>query len=185
MCRLHASMSLDARVTLQAIAIGQAALGAVMPNIDVVVPCYRYGHFLRECVTSVLIAGGVDSILIIDDASNNGSADVANELASENGRVEVIVHRANRGHIATYNEGIEWASAKYFLLLSADDLITPGCLRRAVSIMEQHPSISMTHGGEINRFPDQGAPVYRSRALMDNGSSGPASSLSMNSAIRR
>ncbi len=131
-----------------------------MPNIDVVVPCYRYGHFLRECVSSVLTQEGVDvRILIIDDASNDGSADVANELASEDRRVEVIVHRANRGHVATYNEGIEWASAKYFLLLSADDLITPGCLRRAVSIMEQHPSISMTHGGEINLFPDQGAPV--------------------------
>ena len=131
-----------------------------MPSVDVLIPCYRYGHFLRECVSSVLTQEDVDvRVLIVDDASNDDSPEVAKKLASEDRRVEVIVHRANRGHVATYNEGIEWASAKYFLLLSADDLITPGCFRRAVSIMEQHPSISMTHGGEINLFPDQGAPV--------------------------
>jgi glycosyltransferase involved in cell wall biosynthesis len=133
--------------------------GPMIPTVDVVVPCYRYGRFLRECVSSVLTQDDVEvRILIIDDASSDGSADVANELASEDGRVEVIVHRANQGHIATYNEGIEWASAKYFLLLSADDLITPGCLKRAVSIMEQHASISMTHGDEIDLLPNREAP---------------------------
>ena len=25
-----------------------------MNSVDVIVPCYRYGHFLRECVESVL-----------------------------------------------------------------------------------------------------------------------------------
>ena len=66
-----------------------------MPNIDVLVPCYRYGHFLRECVSSVLTQEGVDvRVLIIDDASNDGSADVANKLSSENGRVEVAVDGA-------------------------------------------------------------------------------------------
>ena len=131
----------------------------MIPTVDVVIPCYRYGRFLRECVSSVLTQDDVDvRILIIDDASDDGSADVANELASEDQQVEVIIHRANQGHIATYNEGIEWASSKYFLLLSADDLITPGCLKRAVSIMEQHPSISMTHGNEINLLPNRGVP---------------------------
>ena len=131
----------------------------ILPTVDVVIPCYRYGHFLRECVLSVLTQEGVNvRVLIIDDASSDGSADIANQLASENSGIEVLVHQANRGHIATYNEGIEWAGNKYFLLLSADDLITPGCLWRAISIMEQHPSISMTHGNEINLLPDGEVP---------------------------
>ena len=131
----------------------------ILPTVDVVIPCYRYGRFLRECVSSVLTQEGVNvRVLIIDDASSDGSADIANHLASESPRIEVLVHQTNRGHIATYNEGIEWAGKKYFLLLSADDLIAPGCLKRAVSIMEQHPSISMTHGNEINLLPDEEIP---------------------------
>ena len=37
-------------------------------------------------------------------------------------------HPVNRGHIATYNEGLEWASGDYLLVLSADDMLTPGAL---------------------------------------------------------
>ena len=41
-----------------------------MSSVDVFVPCYRYGHFLRECVKSVLSQSGVSvRVLIIDDAS--------------------------------------------------------------------------------------------------------------------
>ena len=120
------------------------------PSVDVVIPCYRYGRFLRECLESVLSQEGCDvRVLVIDDASTDDSADVARQLAAEDDRVEVIVHSANRGHIATYNEGINWACGDYFLLLSADDLLTPGALARAVALMEQHPEISFTHGREI------------------------------------
>ena len=73
-----------------------------MPNVDVVIPCYRYGHFLRECVSSVLMQEGVEArCLIIDDASNDGSAGIASVLAAEDPRVETLLHENNRGHIAT------------------------------------------------------------------------------------
>ena len=130
-----------------------------MPSVDVVIPCYRYRRFLRECVSSVLTQEKVDvRCLIIDDASNDDSASLAKDLALGDSRVAVLVHLTNRGHIATYNEGIEWASAKYFLLLSADDLIVPGCLERAVSIMEENSRVTMTHGKEMNLYGDQRAP---------------------------
>lgn len=61
-------------------------------------------------------------------------------------RVEVIHHPANRGHIATYNEGIAWAAAEYFLLLSADDLLVPGALGRAMALMDARPDVSFTYG---------------------------------------
>ena len=38
----------------------------------------------------------------------------------------------NRGHIATFNEGLlDWADGDYCVLISADDKLTPGALRRA------------------------------------------------------
>jgi glycosyltransferase involved in cell wall biosynthesis len=121
-----------------------------MPTVDVVVPCYRYGHYLRDCVGSLLTQTSCEvRVLVIDDASPDDSAEVARQIAAEDPRVEVIVHTTNRGHIATYNEGIAWSSSKYFLLLSADDLLVPGALGRAVAIMEAHPEVSWTYGREI------------------------------------
>ena len=99
-----------------------------MGSVSVVIPCYRYGHFLADCVRSVLDEQpGVDvRVLIIDDASPDDSADQARKLAAADPRITVQVHEANRGHIATYNEGLlEWADGDYSVLLSADDRLTP------------------------------------------------------------
>ena len=79
-----------------------------MSRVNVVIPCYNYGEFLPECVASVLDdQPGCDvRVLIIDDASNDGSAVVAQGIAAADSRVEVIIHPVNKGHIATYNEGL-------------------------------------------------------------------------------
>jgi glycosyltransferase involved in cell wall biosynthesis len=124
-----------------------------MSSVDVFVPCYRYGHFLHDCVNSVL-GQPIPKlrVLIIDDASPDDSAEVARELMAQDSRVEFIQHDCNRGHIATYNEGIEWTSADYMLLLSADDVLMPGALWRAAKLMDAHPEVSMTFG-RIIYFP--------------------------------
>src|SRR5262245_8621798 len=100
-----------------------------MPSVDVFVPCYNYGRFLRECVGSVLAQPGVEvRVLILDDCSTDDSAEVGRALAASDPRVEYRRHATNRGHIATYNEGIDWAAADCTMLLSADDLLTQGAL---------------------------------------------------------
>ena len=124
-----------------------------MGSVDIIVPCYGYGHFLAECVTSILTQSGPTvRVLVIDDASPDNTKDIANALAQCDPRVTVIQHSSNRGHIATYNEGIQWASAEYLLLLSADDYLLPGALRRAVQVFEEHPHVGMVMGKAIELF---------------------------------
>lgn len=126
-----------------------------MGRIDVVIPCYNYGRFLRQCVNSVLDQAGAHvRILIIDDASPDNTAEVAADLASKDQRVIVTRHTTNMGHILTYNEGIEWASADYMLLLSADDYLLPGALRRAAELMDAHPEVGFTFGNVIELSDD-------------------------------
>jgi glycosyltransferase involved in cell wall biosynthesis len=118
-----------------------------MNDIDVIVPCYRYGHFLRECVLSILNQEDTSvRVLIIDDASPDNTEEVAQELIKEDSRVNFIKHFKNKGHIATYNEGIDWASAKYQLLLSADDYLLPGSLKSSAELMDRFPEVGFTYG---------------------------------------
>jgi hypothetical protein len=125
-----------------------------MSSVDVIVPCYRYGHFLRECVESVLAQSVSDlRILIIDDASPDNTSEVAAELARDESRVTFLRHITNKGHIATYNEGIEWTSSDYMLLLSADDYLLPGALNRAVDLMDAHPEVAFTFGNAVELDP--------------------------------
>lgn len=117
------------------------------PRVSVVVPCYNYGHFLPECVQGVLDQDGVDvEVLIIDDASPDGSAAVARRIADGDPRVSLIEHRVNAGHLATYHEGLAAAEGDYVVLLSADDLVTPGSFQRAAALLEAHSEVVMVHG---------------------------------------
>ena len=50
------------------------------------------------------------------------------------------------GHIATYNEGLlEWADCDYTVLMSADDRLTPGALRRATDLFDSHPDVGFVY----------------------------------------
>src|SRR5256885_7498232 len=107
-----------------------------MTQVDVVVPCYNYAGFLRQCVESVLSQEGVDvRVLIIDDCSKDATPEVGAALAAQDARVEFRRHAVNHGHIATYNEGLlDWAAGEFSLLLSADDVLIPGAFARATRL---------------------------------------------------
>jgi len=135
-----------------------------MSSVSVVIPCYKYGHFLADCVRSVLEEQqGLDvRVLIIDDASPDDSAEAAYKLAASDPRIEVRVHEKNKGHIATYNEGLlEWADGTYVALLSADDRLVPGALVRAAALLDAHPEAGFAYGRPL-RF-QHGGPLPKAR----------------------
>ena len=121
-----------------------------MHSFDIVVPCYNYGKYLPECITSILNQEGCSlRVLIIDDASHDGSAEVAYSLAARDPRINLIVHPKNIGNISTFNEGIAWAEEKYFLLISADDVLAPGALKRAGDLLAATPKVAFVYGRAI------------------------------------
>jgi glycosyltransferase involved in cell wall biosynthesis len=121
-----------------------------MSTFSVIIPCYKYGRYLPGCVASVLGQDDADvRALVIDDASPDDSAEVAAHLAERDGRLQVRRHAVNHGHIATYNEGLEWASGDYLLLISADDLLIPGALRRSGRLLDTCPNVGLTYGRQI------------------------------------
>jgi GT2 family glycosyltransferase len=133
-----------------------------MFSIDVFIPCYEYAHFLRECVQSVLNQSGVDlRVLIIDDASPDHTEEVGRQLAIDDSRVLFRRHAVNRKHIATYNEGIDWATADCMLLLSADDYLLPGALHRACSLLEKTPAAGFVFGNAVVLHADGSRQDYR------------------------
>jgi hypothetical protein len=121
------------------------------PTVSVVIPCYNYGHYLPGAVRSALDQDGVDvQAIVIDDASPDGSAAVAVELARAEPRITLLCHEQNKGHIATYNEGLAMVESDYVVLLSADDLLVPGSLARATALMEANSSVGYVYGHPVD-----------------------------------
>ncbi|PYI68364.1 glycosyltransferase family 2 protein [Arthrobacter livingstonensis] len=130
--------------------------------ISVVIPCYNYGHFLPDAVAGVLAQPGVDvEIIIVDDASPDGSVQIARELEAADSRITVVAHEANQGHIATYNDGLKRVLGDYVVLLSADDILAPGSLGRSAALMQAHPEVGLVYGYAPSF--ESHAPVARTR----------------------
>ncbi len=138
---------------------------AVVASVDIAIPCYQYGRFLRECVESVQ-KQGIDNlrILIIDNASSDDSVAVAHELAAGDQRITVNARPVNLGAQASYNEAVDWAASDYFMILCADDVLPPGALKRAVAVMEENPSISFAFGRDIPFRDGDGLPAIDANA---------------------
>jgi glycosyltransferase involved in cell wall biosynthesis len=134
-----------------------------MSSIDVAIPNYNYGRYLRRCVESVL-GQDVDGIrvLIIDNASTDDSTRIARELASEDARVELCLRANNAGPHASFNAGIEWARGDYFAILCSDDALAKGALARAIQALEQHPGANLAFGRTHYLRQDSGLPQFSS-----------------------
>jgi glycosyltransferase involved in cell wall biosynthesis len=141
------------------------------PRVTVVIPCYNYGHFLAECLESVFAdADQVDiDAIIVDDASPDGSAQVARQIAERDPRVRVIAHERNMRHIATYNEGLAAAEGEYVVLLSADDLLAKGAVARSAALLQAHPEVGLVYGFSRRFFdtPPEPRNLLRSWSIWD------------------
>ncbi|MFZ2099482.1 MAG: glycosyltransferase family A protein [Oricola sp.] len=120
-------------------------------SIDVIVPSYNYARYLPECVGSALSQSVEDiRVLVIDNASIDNSLEVAQRLAREDSRVEVVARETNLGPHASFNEGIDRARADYLVILCADDVLVPGALGSAIAQLEARPDAVFAFGPEVN-----------------------------------
>jgi glycosyltransferase involved in cell wall biosynthesis len=115
--------------------------------VSVVIPCHNYAQFLEEAIRSALDQQHVDvDVTIVDDASTDSSLEIAHRWEREDTRVSVVAHGTNQGHIRTFNDALDSATAPYVVKLDPDDLLPPGSLRRSVDVLEAHRDVVFVYG---------------------------------------
>lgn len=92
-------------------------------KLSVVIPCYNEAATLEAIVDRVMAADrmGLDlEILIVDDGSRDGTAEVADTLAGRHPQIRVIRHHANRGKGAAMRTGFAQITGDIALVQDAD-----------------------------------------------------------------
>lgn len=112
------------------------------PKISVLIPTYNYSRYLPEAIESVLRQDWQDfEILISDDASTDGSADIIARYAAIDRRIRFKVHPANLGMVQNWNWCLSEARGEYIKYLFGDDILaSPKALRRLVELLESNSS---------------------------------------------
>lgn len=101
--------------------------------VTVVVPAYNAATTVGRAVTSARSQTHEHvEVLIVDDASTDGTLEVVTDFAASDPRVRVLRRAENSGGVgAPRNDGIVGASGSYVMFLDADDELPP----RAVELL--------------------------------------------------
>lgn len=131
-----------------------------MSSVDVIIPCYNYAHYLPFAVESALSQRDVEvRVLILDDQSPDNTAEVGARLAAQDARVAYQRNERNLGLIGTANKGIDAVRGDYYVLLSADDALTPGALARAAEVLDTHKDVHLVYGRALVMSTDNPEPI--------------------------
>jgi len=119
--------------------------GLGVPTLTIVIPCFNHGHYLRDAISSAVVAGGGSiEIIIVDDGSTDKSTvQVLAELSSER---FCVIRQKNGGPGKARNTGIRASSGKYILPLDADNRIRPVFIRNAIEILDNDPEVGVVYG---------------------------------------
>lgn len=114
-------------------------------KVSVCIPTYNYGNYIAETIESVLAQNFSDfELLIIDDCSNDQTAEVVGSYARKDPRIRFIVNRVNLGMVQNWNSCITQARGEYIKYVFGDDLLSdPTALERMTDLLDGDSSISL------------------------------------------
>jgi glycosyltransferase involved in cell wall biosynthesis len=105
----------------------------MIPFFSIVIPAYNCKNFIWQCVTSLTLEQSIQKnkveILIINDASTDGSAKIIRSIGNLFLNVKILENKNNQGVSASRNKGIKNASGEYIIFLDSDDYLKKDCLK--------------------------------------------------------
>lgn len=109
------------------------------PLVSVVIPAYNCEPYVEQAIRSVLDqpVDGIE-VIVVDDASTDGTARVLERLAREDARLCVLTAPQNSGQGACRNRGVRAARGRYVAFQDSDDLWLPDKLARQLDFLRQH-----------------------------------------------
>jgi glycosyltransferase involved in cell wall biosynthesis len=115
------------------------------PRISVLIPTYRYAGYLREALDSVLAQDFADfEVLVSDDCSGDGSAEILAEYAARDARVRAHVHPKNVGMVQNWNWCLRESRGEYVKFVFGDDMLArPDALGKLAALLDAHPAAAL------------------------------------------
>lgn len=130
-------------------------------DVSVVVSIYNEVGSLRALksgVSDVLGATGLKfEIILVNDGSNDGSAELIKELAVDDKNVRGILFSRNFGHEAAMIAGVDAAKGRFIVCMDADLQHPPACLRDMLDSAATGFDVIL-----MNRVANEGVPVWKS-----------------------
>ena len=133
------------------------------PLVSVIIPVYNTEKYVRETVFSVLNQSYKPlEVLLIVDASPDGSFNICREIVESYDNVFLYVHEKNRGLSAARNTGLIHAKGEYVLFLDSDDTLLENVMADMVEIIEKSNADAVYPKKYVRVYQNDSTPVIKS-----------------------
>ncbi len=102
-------------------------------NVCVVIAAKNAGNTIARAIRSALSQPEAAEVIVIDDGSSDGTADVARSVDDGTGRLQVTSFDVNKGPAAARNHAIAQSRSPILAILDADDFFFPGRLKNLLA----------------------------------------------------
>ena len=114
-------------------------------RVSAVVVNYNAGLLLTRCIKSML-AQGIGEVVVVDNASWDGSLGVLRSAVSRDRRVRIIRNDENLGFAAACNIGVDACTGRFLLFLNPDARLEEGALEHMLKALVSAPDVGMVGG---------------------------------------
>src|SRR5579862_8576824 len=104
----------------------------------IVVVSYNCRDALLQCLSKLATQDDCLPIIVVDNASTDGSADM---VARDFPKTQLIKNAENRGFAAACNQGVRACATSFILLLNPDTLLPMAELKKLLDIMAARPDV--------------------------------------------
>ncbi len=124
-------------------------------RVSVIMPVWNAEKTIEAALRSLLSQTYRDlSVIVVDDASTDRSAEVADSIAAGDPRVRVLRQPVNGGAYAARNRGLAEADGEFVTTHDADDWSHPERIARQVAVLSSHPDVIGVLTDWVRTTPD-------------------------------
>ena len=131
-------------------------LARAFPPLSIVVVTYNNRELNRLCLGSLFARTEWPNfeVLVVDNASSDGTPDLVRELARTHPNLSLIALPANRGFPAAVNKGLSRAAGLFSIVLNNDTVVTRGWATALIRHLTDDPRIGLI-GPQTNAIANE------------------------------
>ena len=131
-------------------------------KFSIICPSYGVEKYIENALQDIIAQSYTDwECIVVEDCSPDRTAEISEEIAAKDARIQVVRQEVNKGVSEARNRGLELAKGEYVLFLDPDDRYEPALLQQVANALEKQQTDVVVYGHYEDYLTEVGELKYR------------------------
>lgn len=131
-------------------------------KFSIICPSYGVEKYIGNALQDIIAQSYTDwECIVVEDCSPDRTAEIAEEIAKGEPRIQVVRQEVNKGVSEARNRGLEMARGEYVLFLDPDDRYEKNLLQQVAGVLEKQQTDVVVYGHYEDYLSENGELKYR------------------------